>query len=478
MIRISIAVVLVLGSTLTAQQPYGPGAPGTGGVTPTLACGHAWMGNASFALSVQGVIDLVPPNFFLLAPLALSGPAGSPGAGAAGFPIPLGFPPSPALAGLAVYAQVVVLDFPTAGSPAASRGLRIELGLPPLVFIGTSVGGSADPGVFVDPLALVLTAQTPGGVDNSTDGVFAHGGKDLYVGSSITNTVRRADTTVNPPAWSTLYTSAGNGCYGAAHDPWTDRLYTLTNPGTTGAQELVALDANPASPGYGQRIGSTTGVGSGLRMERWGLSPSGRCAALVSGFTTALNVVDTDPASPTYLQRLVAAAIPVDFPGQLIYATEVAFTPDDRIALVLISSGEIARFQLDQSTWIDHDPNTPGIQNLSGLAVPPVALGGNPQAIEVSADGRFAIVCGGGGRVGRLDFDPANPAAYAWTVFSPGVTLSNCYDVDLSPDGVVTLISYTPGAGQAVLLDATLGTLRGTVGLGTATTNIYALAGR
>jgi hypothetical protein len=298
------------------------------------------------------------------------------------------------------------------------------------------------------------------------------------VGAALGNAVRRADTTVIPPVWTTLYTSAGSGCYGVAHDPWSDRLYTLTNPGTTGAQELVALDANPASPGYGQRIGNTTGLSPGLRLERWGLSPSGRRAGLVAGLATTLNVVDTDPASPTWMQRLVSVAVPVDFPGPLVYATEIAFTPDDRVALVLLSSGEIARFQLAPAAWIDHDPGTPGVQNLSGLAVPPVALGGNPQAIEVSADGRFAIVCGGGGRVGRLDLDPANPAAYAWTVFQPGVTLSNCYDLDLSPDGVVTLISYTTGAGQAVVLDAALGTLHGTIGLGGATTNIYALAGR
>ena len=103
----------VLTPLVPAQTSIGPGTPGTGGLIPTLSCGHAYMGNSSFSLNVgngyggavayvgasfaqglslfggaQILIDLNPINNFLIAPVPLSGPAGVAGAGAAPYPSP------------------------------------------------------------------------------------------------------------------------------------------------------------------------------------------------------------------------------------------------------------------------------------------------------------------------------------------------------------------------------------------------------
>jgi hypothetical protein len=495
MIRAAFPILLFLASTLPAQTPYGSGAPGTGGITPTLSCNQAWMGNASFAYQVQGglggapallalsqqrasffvgtteiLVDLAPPNLLLLLLIALGGPPGAPGAGTYSLPVPLTFPPQPALAGFTLYAQVVVIDFPTPGSPAATRGLRVELTYPPLVFVGTSVGGSTDPYYLVDPLGPSLAHQ--GGLaqtDNVTDAVFTHGGTNLFTASSIRNTVNVADVTVIPPTWRTIYTSAGNGCYGVGFDRDAQRVYTLTNPGT-GARELVALDGNPLSPNFGQRITNSNGLSGGSTfIERWHLSASARYAAVLKYLPDVMLLVDTQVGSPTYLQTLVTSVVPRTNTSGFALASNIEITSDDRFVLITISDtgspGEVARYDLQARQWIDHNPGMPGAQPIGPNSAPPVPFGLIPYGLAVSRDGRFANVCGTVGWIGRLDFDPSNPLSYAWTPFNPGISLVQSWDLDLNGDDarVATgVFGSTPGPYLAVI-DAASGTSLGTV---------------
>jgi hypothetical protein len=148
----------------------------------------------------------------------LGGASGVAGAGSASFPLPINLPALPFLAGYQVFAQYVVIDFSN-GAPAVTPGVEIELTMPPQVFVGTSVGGSTDPHWFVDaaPAPANVAPTNSTFTDNVGEAVFADGGTNLYVASSITSRVNRADLTGPTPVWSTLFTFASGAVYGPAN---------------------------------------------------------------------------------------------------------------------------------------------------------------------------------------------------------------------------------------------------------------------
>ncbi|MBN2491291.1 MAG: hypothetical protein JXQ29_10635 [Planctomycetes bacterium] len=508
-----LAVLLaVLAGAAAAQDPYGNGQPGTGGFTPVLSCNQAFMGNGLFTFRIHNglgggtgllgvstrpgrfllgkteiLIGLVPPDPILIRPIVLGGTPNQPGAGTAIVPVPLAFPPMPALAGAEFFAQFVAMDFPMPGSPATSRGLKIELTYPPLVFVGTSVGGNIDPYYLVDPQVNLLVHQ--GGAtfsDNVTGAAFTYGGRGLFVGSSFTSQVNYADVTTTVPVWRTVYTSAGSGCYGIGYDKANQRLYTLTDPGSS-QRELVALDvANPASPSFGTLLANTVNLTGGNPMtERWALARSGKQAAVLVGFINTINLVlvDTDPRSASYLKNLVTAPVPMSGTGGLSLATRVVFTPDEDVVLVLIQNAgtnpaEIARYDVVGAQWLDHDPTQPGIQNIGVTSVPPVAFGSAPADIEMAPDGTFAVVSGFGGTgwAGRLDLNPRNITFFAYQPLSPLPALPGAWACGLARDGSLMGIGTFPNA-QLVLADPQTGVLLGTVGLPGAS-NVYTVEHR
>lgn len=164
-------------------------------------------------------------------------------------------------------------------------------------------------------------------------------------------------------------------------------------------------------------------------------------------------IVDTDPASPTYLQVLASPTIPAP-PAMILLGLEAAFTPNDEYALVLLSGlgvQEIARYHLPSGAFVDHAPATPGIENL-------VLPGAVPTSMSVSRDGSFAVACGNGWAA-RVDFDPATPSSFTVTSYAPGPgLLDSAYGAAISPDGTAVALTSTNPA-ELVVLDAATGSL-------------------
>ena len=500
---LALSALLVAG--LPAQDPYGAGSPGTGGVVPTLNCNQAWMGNASFSLTVsnglggalaliglstapgnllagtsQILISLTPPDPLFIWPVPLSGPLGIPGAGTGSFALPLNVPVAPALAGIDFFAQAVIGDFPTPGSPAATNALKIELAMPPNVFVGTSVGGSNDPTYLIDPLTLTLTHNFTSGADNVTDAQFANGGKNVLFGTSLGNAIRDIDTSATPPTFTTLY-SPGSTCYAIGVDDDNQTVYTLASPGGIGP-ELVAVSYNPGA--YGLPLGQTTGL-YGLNvlfMERMALARDGTFAAVITaGFAGgSLILVNTDTTSIGYMTYGPAIPVPYAASAPLAIPTQVEITPDNAQVLVSVQlagpvPGEIARYDIASGTWIDHNLSTIVVDNIGLMSLPPVAIPSAPTGLAMSRFSNFAVVSGfgGSGSAGRLDLDPTNPFFFAWTAFTPTSPLTGAWACDISGDDTTVAIGSFGGATpQVIFVDAWLGTEIGTVTIPGAS-NVY-----
>jgi len=331
----------------------------------------------------------------------------------------------------------------------------------PIVFVGTSVGGSIDSHFFVDATTGGVVNQ--GGnafTDNVTDAVWTGLGTRLYVAQSIQPRVSLAQWNGTTPSWSTFYNAPG-ACYGLGHDAARRRLWVLT--GASGStRELVCLDADPASAGYGTVIAQTTSL-SGPSRERWELSPSGNLAAVPHVFIQSglFQLVDTDPGSATFLQIVASAPVP-NSASTLTIASDCAIRRDDQYALVLYTGvstvpfNGLAMWHVPSGQWVDFDPATPGVQN---FMIPlPVA-----NVMDLSRDGSFAVVSGqgGGGWVGRVDIDYVNPANTTFTRFTVSQGVPNCNAVSLSADSTRLSVSATPvnlaSPSYLAILDATTG---------------------
>lgn len=478
-----VCAALFWTATLAAQDPYGNGTPGSGGLIPRISAPQAWMGNTAFGYTISNAlggagaflgislaesnlnfgsfdlfIDPSPQNLVILAPLTLSGTAGLAGIGSTFLPIPLAGPPQLALAGLNFYVQALVVDALGAGGVAATQGLRLDLTLPPQVFVGVSVGGSTDPWVLADPINGTIVGN--GGStfsDNITGANFAHGGKSLFVGQSIQNAVNHLDLTVTPPVWTRIYTGPG-ACFDAEWDWKRNFVWTLTGPGPQAfTRDLKCLDADPTSPNFGNLLGTTTLLTNGQGSERWALSRSGNLAAVPGVYLGpgSLFLVDTNPASSTFLQ--VVASPPVPDATGFVIAAACGFTPNDEYCVILLSglgAQSVAEYHIPSGTWVDHDQTVPGTQNLQL----PFSI---PNRMAISRDGSFAVIAGGGGGgwVMKLDFNwlqPENPTITPWLAGSGLLTSANA--PSLSSDGSLAAISSTSPP-KLLILDTSTGTV-------------------
>jgi hypothetical protein len=444
------------------------------------------MGNASFGFNVTGglggstafiglslapgsfmagtttiLVDLSPASLLSVWPVPLGGALGLPGAGSGTFLLPLILPVTPALAGADLYAQAVVNDFPAPGSPAATRGLKVELAMPPRVFV---LSGSL--AYLIDPLSLTVSYQIPLGSGQFGSVKFANGGRNLLFSTPSGKSVKDVDTAASPPTRSILY-APGASCRGLALDDDRQVAYTLTDPLGVGS-ELVAVSYAPAT--YGTVIGQTTGLHTLniSAIKDLALSADGRRAAVLDVFKLVL--VDTDRASPGYMSFGPALQLPAPASSPLTLAQAVAFTSDGSQVLVTLaiigSIGQVARYDLVGGTWIDHDPSTPQVDNIGPSSAPPVPIPTGPSGLAVSRFSNYAVISGPGlNAAGRLDLDPNNPAFFAWTQYVPGVPYapgpSTC---DISGDDTILAIG-TPAApaAQVLFVDAWLGTVVGAV---------------
>lgn len=505
-----LLVVCALLSPVALAQDYGSGTPGAGGITPVLDSPAPYMDNAAFGFEIRdgigggtalfafslqrdagnflGLTEILvsadPFDLLAVSAVPLGGPAGVPGAGSAFVPFPLLFPPTYALAGLQGHAQAVIIDDLTLASPASTSGRTVELTMPPEIFVGTSTAGSSDPYWIVDPTAQAVSSS--GGqnaTNNVTGAAWGDGGGTLYVGSSITGNVSVADLSGPSPSWSTFWPSGTSSCYGVAYDAGSRTLYTLAG-GSPSTRELVALNADPASPGYGTILGQTIGMTQGDSVERWTLSPDGRLAAVITIFSSPDKVilVDTDPNSPTWMQRIGAVNLP-PASGGFNFPSEVRIDGKEEFALVLISglTTEVARIDLQNQTAVDFNGLLPGTQMLGPQSDPPVAFGGVGVGLELAGDGSFAMVSGGGTNApwwGRLDLFPGAPTVTAWNPFPVPSGLGWAHGGSLRlDDSEAAFASFGNGPPRLYLLDPQSGAVNGSVPL-PGGTNIYTVLAR
>lgn len=451
-----------------AQTPYGAPTAAFLAGAPRWNDAVPWLGNAAFSFGLREapgagtgvlVLSLLPSDFvlgptrvlidpdpalwLLFLPVPCDGTLGVPGSGSAQVPVSLATLP-PALAGATFYGQWFAEDPVYSGWLAATDGRRFELSLPPQVFVGSSVAGASDPWALVDPLAGVATATGGAGGfgDNVRGAQYAFGGTRLFVSAAIQSKLNVADLSGPTPAISTLYQSPLGYTYGLAFDTWRNRLYTLSG-NLAQNRELVCVDADPTSPTYGAWLGQTAGLSGGVGTERVALSADGRVAGVPRLYATAGNdvkFVDTDPASPTYLQTLFSATVPAaGLPGYAI-AADCAFTPDGATFVLLISglgTSVIHRLDMATQTWIDHVPSTPGAEPLfypSGIA----------SRMAVTRDGTRALVVGTSGSAYLLAFDsPAFPLGTFSAVLPGSGLITGASAPSFTPDGRTAVFAST-----------------------------------
>ncbi len=344
-----------------------------------------------------------------------------------------------------------------------------------VVFVGTSTSGSVDTHAFVESGTGTLVAQGPSSfTDNVTDAVWTDVGRTLYVGQSLQNRVSRAQWNGSTAQWSSFYPAPG-ACYGLGLDGARKRLWVLTGAGSN--RELHCVDADPASPGYGTMLAQTSVLGGASR-ERWGLSWTGNLAAVPHVFLSSglFEIVDTDPASPTFLQVVVSTPVPGLAGSSFTFAADCEISIDEAYAYVLYSGigvQGVGVYDLAASAWLDFDGATPGQQHLA-IALPV------PNGMALSLDRAFAVVSGqaGGGWAARIDFDYATPANTTFTQY-PGLVIPNANAISLSPDNGRAAVTSTPQQvappGTLVVFDVATGAVLQTVPLGSMW-NIYTTA--
>lgn len=450
---ILLVLIALVAAPAAAQKNYGDGTAGTGGLVPTLDAPQAWMGNANFEWRIDNalggalaylLVSAAPGSSFfngteilvgtnpgaLLAieAVPLSGPGGLPSFGAGAFAAPINFPVIPALAGFSIYAQALVLDFPTPGTLAATPGLESTFTLPPEIFLGTSHGGSS-PYYVIDPVANTLTSGSSGGTSYAE---YVNAGRDLYTGGTSLNHANADAGIGGATSFTTIYSPPALGIGGLEYDPALDLVYTFTSPGGANARELVAIDVHPTSGTYGMPIVQTS-LSLALGVERWAMSPDRKYA--VAGRFGDFVVVDTDPNSSTFLQLLATVTAPDVAFG---LPTRVEITADNTalIAWYEYATGtRLSRYDLDTLSWIDHNPMVPGIQHIGPNSMPPANMGGACDALALSCDSTFAVLSGADDWLARIDLFDKTGSGWAFTDFTDPAFDMRGAAVAISPDG-------------------------------------------
>ncbi|MAF66139.1 MAG: hypothetical protein CMJ84_10850 [Planctomycetes bacterium] len=354
---------------------------------------------------------------------------------------------------------------PAATYPASSPLQTAAVPAGDLLFVAASIGGPEDPAWLFDiERDRKLWSDAQAETNNVTGGAFADGGTELFLAGGDTNggTVTRADLTGFHPSWSVVYDPLGSGPFDVHVDEARRLLYVLAHPLPGPESALLAIDIDPDHPTYLQVVATTHNLTVNPIVERFALSASGNRAAVLSALMRQLHVVDTDPASPTYMRVLFQGPVPVSGPFPVV--TSAVVTSDDGQVIVSIQRGggmpsSLGRFDLSSSSWIDHNPALPGIQNIGPDSAPAADLGAAVFDVDIAGDDTFAVACGWGGAgwAGRLDLDPAVPSLWMWTAYAPGVGLTDAWALDLASDDQLLAIETErrvlllhPGTGAVV----------------------------
>jgi hypothetical protein len=326
-----------------------------------------------------------------------------------------------------------------------------------LVFVGSSIAGTADPSYFVD-LGLGAVAYCDGReeTDNVSGAAWDRAEERLYVASA--RTVSCADLSSGAPAWSVVRRGELR-CHGIGLDAPRRRLYLLEGETATGC-ELVAVDLS--GPGGARDAGRTSGL-AGRSAERWALSPSGAFAAVPTMLLEggALRIVDTDPASATHLAIAATAQVP-PIEG-FSFCGAIAVTADEQWVFLAFAGTAVQgllRFHVPTRRWIDFDPSREGVQ-------PHPSPGPVPTALAASPDGSYlvAIGQGQGGWAARIHLDRWDPAALSHAMLLRGSReLDGATTLALSPDGARAAIAGSR-AGRLLVVDVLRDELAGSIPL-------------
>ncbi|HYC76308.1 MAG TPA: hypothetical protein VEI02_01660 [Planctomycetota bacterium] len=489
------SLVLLAASAATAfgQETYGFGSAGTGGFTPTLSAPQPWIGDAAWGVTVghgrgastgllfvSGAPDaqvlsgipvwfdfgLALPPFFV----ALDGTPGLGGDGDAFFPAAV--PALPALVGVSVYWQAAIDDPTGPLGIAVTAGLKTTLTMPPQVAVGASIGGSNDPLHLVNPTTLAADFPVQGDVctDNVNGLLYTDAGRTLWASSGF-GRLCTADLTGAAPVWTTrdaFVGGTGVAWNNLRYDASRRLVWTLQKLPTQ-AIELMAYDADPASPTFGARLHETSGVSLVVGLIGvWGMSHDGAVAAIPSLLAGGLYLFDVDPASPTFGQMTSFTTIPATGASALWINNVVEFSADDTEIYVLRQGAgptpsEVARYSLLTQTWIDHVLATPAVDNVGVTCGAPFgAAGASMQALPA---GHGFVATGGFGSpswLARVDLDPVDPTVVVYTpstgalVSGGGGTPRLALDVDgqLLAVGVVPLAVQFYDAQTMVFLNS------------------------
>ena len=471
---------------------------------PSLTCNQAWLGNPDFATRVEDAIGggvafvlyslaegattfagapswIDSSQLFHIGPILLDGAPGVPGAGSGESPLPITLSPSPSKAGKSFYAQALVADYPDLITlvPAVTPGLEIELTMPPQVAAGSAVFGNSDPFFLIDPMAAAVQLQGQSPETNDVSGLaYAEAGTQLYVVSSEEKELNLLDLASPVPSWSPVFSFPGF-VFGAEYDRERKLLWTLGEVGFN-LRELLAIDVDPDGA-FGSLAAFTSGASSSGFIESWALSHDGRRAAVVLSVGTSVLILDTDPDSPTYLQKIDTLAIPLPFGSFFVFPADVEFAPDGTELLVLIEHlglgySELARYDFEAGSWIDHAPGTPGVDNVGPNATPAVALGCGAADISVPRDASVAGICGDCGWAGIVQLAPDGPDAFTYLP-ATGADLAGAAACALDSDA--TRLAVSTGPPYAVhVFDTADATWKSSVSLPAATGKLSQLGWR
>lgn len=412
----------------SAQYPIGGGAAAA---LPKLSCTQPWIGRPDFELqlvgapggasgfvcvssasassSVLGLPLLIDLDAVIGSPVFFStdGPVGVPGAGSWTLPLPLTFL-GPAFAGAAIFAQAAIDDPAAPPGFVVSNGLELAFTLKPQVFGSTAAAGTLAQYAFLNGVDLTLdTPSTPAPLaSNIVGAAYADGGARLYVAAG--NSINVADLTGPAPVWSTFFSvaafMAGDGA-GVAYDRHRKVLWTAVIPAGGTQVEVLGLNADKSSAGYGAVLHQSAGfgafVGNGAApIGPWSISDDGRKLAVLDGTPKMLHLYDLVPTSPTFLMPLQSVAAP-GVGGLFPAYTGAKFSRDGSEVVVIrtpiFGSTEIARFSLATGQFIDHNPLTPGIQSIGPSSDPAVSIPASTNDLSPLPNGDV-LLCGSGGQ--------------------------------------------------------------------------------
>lgn len=433
-----VAATLLFAADLSAQTLFGAASAGAGGISPRIwFTGSASPGTSYCSFDLERAVGAAPA--FLLVGFTRSGIAaggivvhvqpvatlfvgfaagipGVPGAGA--LSQGLGIPNSAAFLGLPLEAQWVVADAGVPNGLAATGGLELVVGQPPLVLAAGKDGLS--PHVYaIDPATGgVVDWSGSLGVGDPRDVLFSEAGNLCLVASGASHQFVVGDAANGGANLASVTTVGGLQPNAIAVTPDGGRAYGITSAGNT--SRIVEIDLVRTSPNFGTQVAAVTGLPLLNQFEGVAISGDGRvlCACnLGLGQASALVFVDIDPSSPTYNTAThtiylptMATDVQLDETGELAYVLQAPLIGPGGLLVVsrtlgfpLTAVSNVGVFPTDLAISPRRDcvlaacPNSSNVVRIdidSGsptfLAVTSLALADAPFSVAFAPDGRTA----------------------------------------------------------------------------------------